>query len=190
MNNTNDDAIENEEELEPRDQEKELIQSLENGLERLKDEDLPRKERVKLIKQVTEELTISSGPLPPASEIQKYENVCPGAADRIITMAEKQFEHRTLMEKRVLEYEFKANEAERSKEFKLSFFGEVAAFLLCAGVLASAIICLIVGYNVAGLSSLILALGYLAAVFIGSRKNQKKQIKEAKEATEEITKEE
>lgn len=190
MNNTNDDAIENEEGLESEDQEKELIQSLENDLERLKDEDLPRKERVKLIKQVTEELTISSGPLPPASEIQKYENVCPGAADRIIAMAEKQLEHRTSMEKRILEYEFKTNEAERDKEFKLSLFGEVAAFLLCAGVITSAIVCLITGYNFVGLSSLIIALGYLAAVFIGSKKNQKKQIKEVKETTEEIAKEE
>lgn len=190
MNDIDGEEAKNEYSSESDDQEVMLLQNLRDDLNRLGDDDLSKNERGKIIQRVTEELTISSGPLPPASEIQRYENACPGAADRIIAMAEKQLEHRTSMEKSVLEYEFKTNESERSKEFKLSLFGEVAAFLLCAGVIASAIVCLIVGFDFVGLSSLILALGYLAAVFIGSKKNQKKQIKEVGESTEEITKEE
>ena len=39
-----------------------------------------------------------SGPLPTASELGKYEQICQGAADRIIRMAEKQSEHRQNIE--------------------------------------------------------------------------------------------
>ena len=39
-----------------------------------------------------------SGPLPTASELGKYEQICQGAADRIISMAEKQAEHRQNIE--------------------------------------------------------------------------------------------
>lgn len=35
-----------------------------------------------------------SGPLPPSSEMKKYEAIAPGAADRILTMAEQQQRHR------------------------------------------------------------------------------------------------
>ena len=39
-----------------------------------------------------------SGPLPTANELGKYEQICQGAADRIIGMAEKQAEHRQNIE--------------------------------------------------------------------------------------------
>ena len=35
-----------------------------------------------------------SGPLPPADELEKYERVFPGAAERIIAMAERESSHR------------------------------------------------------------------------------------------------
>ena len=41
---------------------------------------------------------VYSGPLPTASEMAQYEKICTGAADRIITMAEKQSEHRQKVE--------------------------------------------------------------------------------------------
>jgi uncharacterized membrane protein len=37
--------------------------------------------------------------LPSAAELMGYENACPGAADRILTLTEKQFEHRVESEK-------------------------------------------------------------------------------------------
>lgn len=43
-----------------------------------------------------------SGPLPPASEFAKYETVLPGAADRILGMAEGQSKHRKFIEKVVV----------------------------------------------------------------------------------------
>lgn len=40
-----------------------------------------------------------SGPLPPPNVLSGYEDVLPGAADRIISMAEKQSEHRQELER-------------------------------------------------------------------------------------------
>ena len=44
-----------------------------------------------------------SGPIPPASELERFEKVSPGAANRIIAMAESQIAHRHLLEKTVIE---------------------------------------------------------------------------------------
>lgn len=43
-----------------------------------------------------------SGPLPPPEAFAKYEQTIKGAADRIITMAEKQQEHRQIIEKQIV----------------------------------------------------------------------------------------
>lgn len=44
-----------------------------------------------------------SGPLPPAQQYAQYEQVCPGSADRILQMAEKQSSHRHGIEKSVID---------------------------------------------------------------------------------------
>ncbi len=48
---------------------------------------------------------VFSGPLPHPDLLKKYDDVCPGAADRLIGMAEKQAAHRQAMESRALDYE-------------------------------------------------------------------------------------
>lgn len=44
-----------------------------------------------------------SGPLPPPEILQGYERILPGSADRIISMAERQSEHRQALERKVVE---------------------------------------------------------------------------------------
>src|SRR5690349_10580998 len=46
--------------------------------------------------------SIFLGPLPPPEALAQYERVLPGAADRIMTMAEKQADHRQKLERRVV----------------------------------------------------------------------------------------
>ena len=53
---------------------------------------------------VTQTQTIIS-PLPLASEIAGYEQILPGSADRILSMVEKESEHRRILEKKALELE-------------------------------------------------------------------------------------
>jgi uncharacterized membrane protein len=45
---------------------------------------------------------LTTGPLPSPSVFQKYEEVLPGAAERILIMAEKQSEHRRDIEAKVI----------------------------------------------------------------------------------------
>lgn len=58
-------------------------------------------ERVSLVHQHTQ--VSYSGPLPPPATMQGYEDVVPGAAERILAMAEKQLDHRMHLEKVVIE---------------------------------------------------------------------------------------
>ncbi len=44
--------------------------------------------------QVVSQSLLYSSPIPMASELQKYEDTLPGAAERILSMAEKQSNHR------------------------------------------------------------------------------------------------
>lgn len=43
-------------------------------------------------------LEYTAGPLPSAETLARYEVICPGAADRLITMAENQQQHRQSLE--------------------------------------------------------------------------------------------
>ena len=71
-----------------------------------------------------------SGPLPPPEILRKFNDVVPGAADRIITMAEEQSAHRRELEKKVIE-----SDIERSK------WGQVLGFTIAiTGLVASTLI--------------------------------------------------
>jgi len=50
---------------------------------------------------------VFSGPLPPPSVLSQYNQVVPGAAERIIAMAESQSEHRQQLENKVIESDIK-----------------------------------------------------------------------------------
>lgn len=59
-------------------------------LEKLIDEADPQEKKV-----IMRKLSITkSGPLPDAEDLEKYEKVLPGSADRIVSMAEKQLNYR------------------------------------------------------------------------------------------------
>ena len=47
--------------------------------------------------------TVFSGPLPPPEILEKYEQILPGAAERILSMAETQSKHRISLEGRVID---------------------------------------------------------------------------------------
>ncbi len=51
-----------------------------------------------------------SGPLPAPADLQRFEQILPGAAERIMCMAEKQAEHRQSLELRVIQSGVKKSE--------------------------------------------------------------------------------
>ena len=77
--------------------------------------------------------SIRSGPLPPADEMEKYEAVLPGAADRIVKMAEGQANHRAELETEALR-----QEGQRSRT------GLVSGALLTLGFEALGLVALLV----------------------------------------------
>ena len=79
-----------------------LIKSLQpNDAEMLLDE-LPEDTKVQMIERISYEQMLYSGPIPPAEEMAKYNQVIPNGGDRIMAMAEKQSEHRQSLEKSVV----------------------------------------------------------------------------------------
>lgn len=66
-------------------------------------EDLPEEKRSVLVKAIFGmEQKLYSGPLPPPEDFREYEKVLPGTTDRIVTMVEKQTEHRIEIEKKAV----------------------------------------------------------------------------------------
>lgn len=117
----------------------------------------------KQVKQVVAEVTQSefSGPIPPPSIIKGYEEVLPGAADRIITMAEIQSKHRQDMERKMIH-----------AELRDSLLGILFAFVLGVGCIVAAIIIVIcVPENagaIAGALVGVTGIGSIIATFIKS----------------------
>ncbi len=103
-----------------------------------------------------------NGPLPSPEMMKQYEGILPGAADRIVTMAEKQSEHRQEMEKIVTK-----------AETRDSLLGVLSGFLLGVLMIGGGIYLAIIGHSygswlsIGGFASLI-------GVFVyGTRLNHK-----------------
>lgn len=110
-----------------------------------------------------------SGPIPPPSIIEGYENVLPGAADRLITMAERQSEHRQDMEKIMV-----------TSESRDGLLGILFAFILGIGCIIAAIIIVVrVPQNAGAISGALIGvtgIGSIIATFIKStRQNTSKK---------------
>lgn len=64
-------------------------------------ETLPKDKQEIILAGITK-ITTFSGPIPPPELLRGYEEILPGAADRIISMTEKQLDHRTNMESMIV----------------------------------------------------------------------------------------
>jgi len=105
-----------------------------------------------------------AGPLPPAEQIHAYEQALPGAADRILAMAERQQEHRQDLERVTV------HEAANRSRWGL-WLGFVIAVLVI-GVGAGAIFA---GEALAGFAIIVAQAAVLAGVFVYGRIDQRKE---------------
>lgn len=118
-----------------------------------------------------------SGPLPPPELLVKYNDATPGAAERIIAMAERQSAHRQDLEKAVVD----ANCATQRT-------GPVYGFIICMTAIVGGVYLIHSGKSPEGLASIVSALASLATVFILGRRKQEKELKEKSEALVPTTK--
>ena len=102
-----------------------------------------------------------SGPLPHPEFFQAYEHTLPGAADRILTMAEKQQEHRHSQQLVRLTLD---GTRERC--------GQWMGFLIAASGIIGGVTLLIFDKPVAGFTTLVGAIGSIVVSFLWSRRRR------------------
>ena len=109
------------------------------------------------------------GPLPSPKDLDEYDKIVPGAAERIISMAEEQAKHRQGLEKVVIESDIKDSKT-----------GLYFGFIIGLVAIISGTICIVYGHSIAGGVLGGSAVPGLAAVFVyGSR--QRRREREAKQ---------
>ena len=105
--------------------------------------------------QIQETTIAWQGPLPPPRALQAYDEVIPGAADRILRMAENQAAHRIQMDRVAIQ-----------SEVRSSTWGLIAGFLLSAGVIGGGIYLIAAGHDWAGSVLIGFDLATLAGIFV------------------------
>lgn len=114
--------------------------------------------------------TSFSGPLPPPEVLKKFDEVVPGAAERIIKMAEGQFAHRTELEKKVIN-----SDIARSK------YGQVLGFIIAiVGLFVSATVS-IYGNAITGGIIGVGTLASLVGVFMYGFRSREREISKKRE---------
>lgn len=80
-----------------------------------------------------------SGPLPHPDILEKYEQIVPKAAERILAMAERQADHRQKLER-----------LESKSDVVLSFTGQICALVFVLSTIGGATYCIAKGQPVGG----------------------------------------
>lgn len=131
---------------------------------------MSRKTRDDLANRPVNSLTVKkstyfAGPLPAPEILQKYNDIVPGAAERVIRMAEQQSEHRRHLERTVIVSDIAA--ARR---------GAIFAFALAAAVIVGGFALMAFGKDGYGIAAIIAALATLAGVFVYGRRRKSKDL--------------
>jgi uncharacterized membrane protein len=157
-----------------------VVQPVDKAID-LKDKNLTKSDRRILSMIRTESF---SGPLPHPSIFQSYEQICPGAANRIIKIMEKQVGHRQNIENKVV-----------SSNIKNERTGMFLAFTLTIITMIVGAVLLIIGKEVAGYISLFTPGAFQAGNYVykkyyestESKTDESKKVKEEKETKQKNT---
>lgn len=104
------------------------------------------------------------GPMPPPEALQAFENTLPGAAERILALAEGQVAHRQQMERDVV-----------ASGIRLEQRGQVLAFVLGFVAILGGIVLVALDKSVAGFATVITAIAGLVGVGVWSRISQARE---------------
>ncbi len=113
-----------------------------------------------------------SGPLPPASEFGKYEQILPGAAERILAMAEKEQQHRHALTEKHTHVAIEARAEESQHVRRGQVFGLIVSLTAIVAGAATSIIASVQGSVAGAIAGGIVGAGGLASVilaFLGKR---------------------
>ncbi len=105
--------------------------------------------------------SLHEGPLPSAAELQRYDQVVPGLAERIVRSWEKETEHRRSLER-----------SWHEAEYRLASRGQSLAAGLSVLILGGSMFLVAQGHGVAGMAVVIAEIAALCGVFIYGRRSQ------------------
>jgi uncharacterized membrane protein len=124
-----------------------------DGSQNKKPAEPPKSTRI--IQQVTQESLAFSGPLPHPTVLEGYEKTLPGAAERVIKMAENQAAHRQGIEKVVI-----------NSDSRNATLGVIFAFIIAMTGLVFAYRLVMAGHGAEGTVIGALDLGALVGIFV------------------------
>lgn len=116
-----------------------------------------------------------SGPLPPPEILARYDEILPGAAGRVITMAENQSHHRRELESKTIEAQIDDDRAQRKETLRGQVFGFLVAIVAITGGVLS--VCLAPGLP-GGVTGSIIGGGGVASLVYAFRYGKKHQAQE------------
>lgn len=99
--------------------------------------------------------------LPPPAILEHYEKVLPGAAERIVRLAELEAGHRCQIEARLVQTDLRR--AER---------GQILAFVLAATMVSGGFILVVAGRRAEGLALMVLTAAGLVTSFVIARRRR------------------
>jgi uncharacterized membrane protein len=106
-----------------------------------------------------------SGPIPPPEVLEKYNQALPGAAERILSMAEQQSHHRQSIETKVID-----------SNIFVQKLGPFLGFIVAMTAVVGGIVLILKGKDGYGLASIIAPLAGLAGVFLYGKQQQRKDL--------------
>jgi len=132
--------------------------------------------------QIQSIVATHSGPLPPPSVLKGYESVLPGAAERILCMAEKQADHRRGMEREYFDLEKESARATSTLVKESTTRGLNYAFILCLCCILAGTFLVHRGHEWSG--AILTGLTALAGVFIygSQRSSQAKEPRQSEDS--------
>jgi uncharacterized membrane protein len=110
--------------------------------------------------------TLYQGPLPHPEILAGYDNVLPGAADRIITMAEKNQGHRHALEAKVIPAGITSER-----------IGQIFAFLLYLATLGSGTYLVASGKEPYGVTEMLASTAAFAALYFKGQREKKRELR-------------
>ena len=116
----------------------------------------------------------TSGPLPPPEAFQRYDTILPGAAERMLVMAEKHHEIRLQLEVAESASARKMDEHGTVEEHCQIRRGQWFAFIIMMLAISGGMCLLLLDKPVTGMSTILGALVVLGGTFIGSHRSTKK----------------
>lgn len=105
--------------------------------------------------------------MPPPALLRHYEEICPGAADRMLRMAEQESEHRRKTEATIISAQIE----HYNKQFSEARCGQICALIITLVALAGGVYTALQGHEVAGSIIGVGGIGGIVTTFILGRRS-------------------